>query len=107
LAEKGRSGAELRRTIDEQLVRKYMAHKKARAGCLLVSVSEAGQTWRHPDSRATLDMAGLQTMLSEAAQAAQVRLGGEARVLARVLDLTPRLKTEAGAAEEQKRLRLA
>lgn len=107
LAEKGRSGAELRRTIDEQLVRKYMAPKKARAGCLLVSVSEAGQTWRHPDSRATLDMAGLQTMLSEAAQAAQVRLGGEARVLARVLDLTPRLKTEAGAAEEQKRLRRA
>ncbi|TAK94398.1 MAG: hypothetical protein EPO09_09795 [Aquabacterium sp.] len=97
IGEKPRSGRELRDTIEDQLINKYMAHSKARAGCLLVTVKNPDKRWEHPETGASLDRHGLQEMLSEQAQLAQQRLGGYARVLARVLDLTPRLPTEAKA----------
>jgi hypothetical protein len=94
VGEKGRSARELCDTIDEQLVKKYMAHRDARTGCLLVSVSDPDRYWQHPDTGERIDRFGLQTLLQEKAHAAQQQLGGEARVLARVLDLVPRLTTE-------------
>jgi hypothetical protein len=94
IGEKPRSGKELRDTIGQQLVRKYMAHKDARTGCLLVTVSDPYKRWRHPDTKASMDRFQLQEMLSAAAAEAQDRLGGNARVLACVLDLTPRLEPE-------------
>ncbi len=97
VGEKSRSAAELRDTIQNQLVLKYMAHKSARSGCLLVTVAKSGRTWRHPDDGRKIDKSELQKLLDEAALEAQSRLGGEARVFARVLDLTPRLTTEAKA----------
>ena len=45
-----------------------------------------------------IDRVGLQTLLQARAAAAQQQLGGEARVLARVLDLVPRLPKEKVAA---------
>jgi hypothetical protein len=94
VGEKGRSAQELCDTIDDQLVKKYMAHREARTGCLLVSVADPGKYWLHPDTKQRIDRFGLQTLLQAKAEEAQRRLGGEARVLARVLDLTPRLSAE-------------
>lgn len=94
VCEKGRSARELCDTIENQLIKKYMAHRDARTGCLLVSVADPGKYWLHPETGERIDRFGLQTLLQAKADEAQRRLGGEARVLARVLDLTPRLSTE-------------
>jgi hypothetical protein len=98
VGEKGRSARELCDTIDDQLVKKYMAHREARTGCLLVSVADPGKYWLHPETNERIDRFGLETLLQAKADEAQRRLGGQARVLARVLDLTPRLSTEKQAA---------
>lgn len=98
VGEKGRSARELCDTIDDQLVKKYMAQRNARIGCLLVSVATPGRSWQHPETGERIDRFGLQTLLQAKADEAQRRLGGEARVLARVLDLVPRLSTEKQAA---------
>lgn len=97
IGEKSRSGKELRDTIEDQLVNKYMSAGNAKSGCLVVTVADAKKRWQHPDTRELIDRHQLQQMLSEAAQLAQQRLGGDARVMARVLDLTPRLGKEAGS----------
>lgn len=98
VGEKERSARELCDTIDDQLVKKYMAHRDARTGCLLVSVADPDRYWLHPDTGERIDRFGLQTLLKARADAAQQQLGGEARVLARVLDLVPRLPKEKKAA---------
>lgn len=94
IGEKERSARELCDTIDDQLVKKYMAHRDARTGCLLVSVADPDRYWLHPDTGERIDRFGLQTLLQARAAAAQQQLGGEARVLACVLDLVPRLPKE-------------
>lgn len=98
IGEKSRSGRELRDTIEDQLVKKYMAHSNARTGCLIVTIADPKKRWQHPDTGARLDWQQLQRMLNEAAQLVQQQLGGDARVMARVLNLTPRLGTEASSA---------
>ena len=97
IGEKDRSAKDLCDTIEEQLVKKYMAHRQARTGCLLVTVSDPKRRWQHPETGDRIDRFGLQILLQAKADAAQERLGGEARVLARVLDLVPRLSTEKKA----------
>ena len=94
IGEKPRSGKDLRNTIQDQLIKKYMFSSDAKTGCLLVTVANASKRWLHPDSGESLDRHQLQKMLEAAAQLAQQRLGGDARVMARVLDLTPRLPKE-------------
>lgn len=98
IGEKSRSGTVLRDTVEDQLVKKYMAHSKAKTGCLVVTVANPKKRWKHPDTDEKMDWQQLQLMLNEAAQIAQQRLGGDARVMARVLNLTPRLGTEATSA---------
>ena len=97
VGEKNRSARDLCETIGEQLVNKYMAHREARTGCLIVTVADPKRRWRHPETGVHIDRFGLQTLLQLRADAEQQRLGGEARVLARVLDLVPRLSKEARA----------
>jgi hypothetical protein len=94
IGEKDRSAKDLRDALNDQLVLKYMAARHTQTGCLLVTVSDPARRWQHPETKASMDRHQLQAFLDEAAQAAQKQLGGEARVLARVLDLTPRLKKE-------------
>lgn len=94
IGEKTRSGKDLRDTIENQLVKKYMAARNARTGCLLVAVADPNKRWTHPDTGALLGRLELEQMLGEAAQQAQQRLGGDARVMARILDLAPRLARE-------------
>nr|WP_093191712.1 hypothetical protein [Thiocapsa sp. KS1] len=94
----GRSGRDLRDTIKEQLVTKYMAPDTCRSGCLLVTVAKDG-TWVHPDSKESLDVAGLETMLQEEASKVVEKMGFALRLGARVLDLRPRLQTESRSAK--------
>jgi hypothetical protein len=94
IGEKNRSAKDLRDALNDQLVLKYMAARHTQAGCLLVTISDPERRWQHPETKGSMDRHQLQAFLDEAAQAAQKQLGGEARVLARVLDLTPRLMKE-------------
>lgn len=89
----GRSGRDLRDTIQHQLFTRYMASETCRVGCLLVTVN-ADRHWDHPDSGESLDVAGLQTMLTSEAERIASAMGGQICLTARVLDLRPRLATE-------------
>lgn len=93
IGEKPRSAADLRATIKDQLVTKYMAANNCRAGCLLITIATP-RTWQHPDTDASLDLAGLIAMLNEEAKRIEEEMGGSLRLMARGLDLQPRLPTE-------------
>lgn len=88
-----RSGRDLRDTIQDQLVNRYMASETCRAGCLLVTVN-SNKPWKHPDSGESLDVDGLQAMLTSEAERIVSAMSGQIRLTARVLDLRPRLATE-------------
>jgi hypothetical protein len=94
VGEKDRSARDLLTTIGEQLVDKYMMAKEAQVGCLVVTVANPDRRWQHPDTDEELDLWGLQQLLEAEARAQQDKLGGLARVMARVLDLRPRLGSE-------------
>ena len=98
LGDKKRSAAELRAGIKDQLVTKYMAPDGRRAGCFMVT-SQGARRWEHPDTKATLDLAGLVEMLNEECARLELEMGGSVRLLARGLDLSPRLLTEKAKAE--------
>lgn len=68
-----------------------MAASNARIGSMLVAVADAMKLWQQPNTDVLIGRNQLQQMLSEVDQLAQQRLGGDARVVARVLDITPRL----------------
>lgn len=93
IGEKDRSAADLKATIKDQLVAKYMAAENSRAGCLLITI-KSPRTWLHPDTGTVLDLAGLTNMLNEEANRIEQEMGGSLRLTARGLDLQPRLSTE-------------
>lgn len=88
------SGRQLRDTINNQLVTKYMAAESCRSGCLLVTVAKSDRTWEHPDTCERLDIEGLLSMLDAEAARIVDALGGCLRVAIKVLDLRPRLAAE-------------
>lgn len=83
-----RPGRDLRDTIRNQLVRKYMAADERGSGCLLVTVSK-DRHWVDPDTGASLDVTGLTGMLQREVEKVSVEMGGLLRITARVLDLRP------------------
>lgn len=87
------SGRELRDTIQNQLVTKYMAAEGCRAGCLLVTVA-SDHRWRHPDTDEYLDTYELAEMLDAEAARIVDELGDSLRLAVKVLDLRPRLVAE-------------
>jgi hypothetical protein len=93
IGEKGRSATDLRKALKEQLVNKYMAAESCRSGCLLISTA-SNRSWRHPDTQETLDLDSLIEMLNEEARGLALELGGEIRLMAKGLDLRPRLAPE-------------
>lgn len=97
-----RTGRDLRNTIKDQLATKYMAPDACRSGCLLVTVNHS-RGWEHPDSGENLDAAGLESMLQTEASRVTAEMGGVLRITARVLDLRPRLSTEANASSNTSR----
>ena len=88
-----RSGRDLRDTVKDQLVTKYMAPHACRSGCLLVTINHS-RKWDHPDTGESLDVVGLETMLQTEAEKITNEMRGLLRLTARVLDLRPRLSTE-------------
>ncbi len=93
IGEKDRSASDLKAALKEQLVVKYMAPEARRSGCLLITIASA-RTWQHPDTGATLDLAGLIAMLNMEAAKIEAEMGGGLRLTAKGLDLRPRLPTE-------------
>jgi hypothetical protein len=96
IGDKSRTGAGLRATIKDQLLTKYMAAEDCRSGCLMVTLA-SDKTWTHPETGKQLDFDGLIAMLNEEASRLSDELGGSARLMAKGLDLRPRLKTERAA----------
>jgi len=85
-----RSGRDLFDTLRNQLLEKYMAADDCRAGCLLVTISRERQ-WQHPHKGMNVDFAELMKVLNEEAEAIARELGGTAKLMAKGLDLRPRL----------------
>lgn len=102
IGEKDRSAADLKATIKEQLVTKYMAAENSRAGCLLITV-RSPRTWHHPETRKALDFAELISMLNDEASRIEREMGGSLRLTVRGLDLQPRLPTERAKSRGRQR----
>jgi hypothetical protein len=88
-----RSGADLFNTIKDQLLTKYMAADECRAGCLLVTIARE-RKWDHPKTGKKLNFDQLMVVLNEEAERLSEELGGEVKLMAKGLNLCPRLKTE-------------
>ncbi len=88
------SGRQLRDTIKNQLVTKYMAAESCRSGCLLITVA-SNRSWEHPETGEKLDIDGLRAMLDAEAAKLVTDMGGTVRLAVKVLDLRPRLVSEA------------
>jgi hypothetical protein len=93
IGDKDRSAAELRASLKDQLLAKYMAADNCRSGYLVVTVA-SNRYWKHPDNGAQLNFAELIEMLNEEAKKLSLELGGSVRLMAKGIDLQPRLETE-------------
>ena len=88
-----RTGSDLFNAIRDQLLTKYMASEECRAGCLLVTIARDRQ-WDHPKTRQRIGFEELMSVLNEEAQKLSIELGGAAKLMAKGLDLRPRLRPE-------------
>ena len=89
----GRSARDLRDTLKDQLVTKYMAAETSRSGCLMITLAKDRQ-WEHPDSGVRIGLDELTKLLKNEANRLMESLGGTVRLQVRVLDLRARLPTE-------------
>ena len=87
------TGSDLRDTIRDQLVNKYMAAESSRSGCLLVTLAK-DRKWKHPDSGRFIDITELMSFLREGAQRVEGAMGGGVALSVHLLDLRPRLFPE-------------
>lgn len=92
----GRTATDLRDTIENQLVRKYMAAEYSKAGALLVTLAKDRQ-WQHPDEKRMIKADELLSLLTAEAERVQQALGGGAYIHVHLLDLRPRLPIESQA----------
>jgi ferredoxin-like protein FixX len=91
-----RSATDLFATINDQLLTKYMAADECRAGCLLVTIATDRQ-WDHPKTGKRIHFEQLIAVLNEEAERLSRELGGSAKLMAKGLDLRPRLPSGKGA----------
>lgn len=89
----GRSACDLRDTIYDQLVKKYMAAENSRSGCLLITLAK-DRTWNHPDSGQRIGLSELVSLLREEAKRVENAMVGSVAIAVQVLDLRPRLPKE-------------
>ncbi len=89
----GRSARDLRDTIQNQLVKKYMAPENRRSGCLLMTLAK-DRKWKHPESGKRIGVSGLMTVLSDEAKRVEEMMGGTIALHIHLLDLCPRLPIE-------------
>jgi hypothetical protein len=88
-----RSGTDLFNTINNQLLKKYMAADECRAGCLFVTIAR-DREWDHPKTGKRVGFETLIAVLNEEAERLSQELGGVAKIMVKGLDLRPRLTTE-------------
>lgn len=96
IGEKQRSAADLRQALKDQLLTKYLAPEHSRSGCLVVSVA-SNRTWQHPETGQALGLEELIAFLNLEARTLEAETGGGVRLIAKGLDLRPRLGTERRA----------
>jgi hypothetical protein len=96
IGEKQRSAADLQQALKDQLLTKYLAPEHSRSGCLVVSVA-SNRTWQHPETGQTLGLEDLIAFLNLEARTLEAETGGGVRLMAKGLDLRPRLTTERRA----------
>jgi len=85
-----RSWTDLFNTIRDQLLTKYMAADECRVGCLLVTIAK-DREWNDPKTGKRIGFEELMARLNEEAERLSKELGGMAKLMARGLDLRPRL----------------
>jgi len=89
----GRTATDLLDTISEQLVKKYLAAEKSRAGALLVAISR-DREWDHPSEKRRINVNELFELLCNEAERVQTALSGKVFLHVHLLDLRPRLAVE-------------
>lgn len=89
----GRSARDLRDTINNQLVKKYMAPENRRSGCLLITIAKERQ-WEHPDNSNLIGLTDLESLLRNEAKRVEDVMGGSVSINVHILDLRPRLPKE-------------
>ena len=89
----GRTAKDLRDTIENQLVKKYMAAEHSRAGALMVTLAK-DRKWDHPDVGPRIDVEELFLILREEAERIEQASAGTLSITVHFLDLRPRLRTE-------------
>ena len=93
LGNKQWSGSDLRDTLKNQLVMKYMAPENRRVGFLLITVA-CERNWEHPETGARLDIDGLRNMLEGEAKKLIDEMGWSMKLAVMVLNLCARLPKE-------------
>ena len=83
-----RSGRDLRDTILEQLVQKYLRAENTRSGCLLVTLAR-DRKWQHPTTRKRLDATELTSLLSQEARRVADMVPAPLSLGVHLLDLRP------------------
>lgn len=89
----GRSARDLRDTIYDQLVKKYMAAEASRSGCLLITLAKDRQ-WDHPDNGQRIGLIELEALLRAEAKRVEEAMGCSVVLVVHILDLRPRLSKE-------------
>lgn len=89
----GRPAKDLRDTIENQLVKKYMAAEHSRAGALMVTLAK-DRKWDHPDEGGRINVDELFSLLRKEAERIEQASAGALSIAVHFLDLRPRLKTE-------------
>ena len=98
-----RSARDLRDTIHDQLVTKYMAAETSRSGCLLVTLAR-DQKWKHPDNGTLIGLTELMSLLRDEAKRVEDMRGGVVALKVHLLDLRPRLPVEKTAKKDHSAL---
>ena len=75
-------------TIENQLVRKYMAAENCRAGALVVTLAK-DREWEHPDKARKIDVVELISLLSKEAKRIEEESAGKLAIAVHFLDLRP------------------
>ena len=83
-----RSASDLRDTIYNQLVTRYMTAETSRSGCLLVTLAK-DRNWKYPDSGTPIDLPELVSLLRDEAERVEEAMGGVVALSVHFLDLRP------------------
>lgn len=89
----GRTAKDLRDTIENQLVKKYMAPDHSRAGALMVTLAK-DRRWDHPDGGPRIGVDELFLLLRKEAERLEQASAGTLLLAIHFLDLRSRLRTE-------------